>query len=175
VLVVGLIAAVGAVLPLLTRSGVVSVGDRGEFWGLAMAGIADSPLVGQGGTGWARLYERSQIPIAGTYSPHNQWLDVGYAAGAVGLLLFLALMAYLLLHTPELVGASTAILVPVLAASALERPWSFAVNDSTTFTLLAALLCVHHAHSRGPSRLVPVGQHTASPRRWRARIDAAAR
>jgi hypothetical protein len=29
----------------------------------------------------------------------------------------------------------------VLVTSTLERPWSFAINDGTTFTLLAALLC----------------------------------
>jgi hypothetical protein len=175
VLVVGLIAAVGAVLPLLARSGMVGVGDRSEFWRLAIVGITESPLLGQGGTGWLRLYERGQIPLAGSYSPHNQWLEVGYAAGAVGLVLFVALMAYLLLHSPELVGASTAILVPVLAASALERPWSFAVNDSLTFTLLAALLCVRHASGPRPSRSVPLAQRTATPRRRQARITAAAR
>jgi hypothetical protein len=138
--VVGM-AILGALLPLLTWTGVGELGDRSYFARLALAGISESPLIGQGGTAWGRLYQIGVIPIAGTYSPHNQWLDVAYASGLIGLVLFIALLGDLLLRSPLLINTSAAILIPVLVTSTLERPWSFATNDGTTFTLLAALLC----------------------------------
>jgi hypothetical protein len=135
------VAMVGAVLPLIAWMGAGDFGDRVGFWRLAFDGISESPLLGHGGTAWPRLYEIGQIPIAGSYSPHNQWLDVAYASGFLGLALFVGLLGHLILRTSYPVSTSAAILIPVLAMSGLERPWSFAINDSTTFTLLAALLC----------------------------------
>jgi O-antigen ligase len=131
----------GAVLPVLALTWGWDFGDRTYFWRLALDGIGERPLLGQGGTAWGRLYQVGEIPIAGTYSPHNQWLDVGYAAGFLGLTVFVVLLGHLLLRASHLVRAAAVILVPVLVASTLEQPWSFALNDSLTFTLLAALLC----------------------------------
>jgi hypothetical protein len=137
---VAAIALLGAILPLLA-SVTSGIGDRTYFWRIALDGIGRSPLIGNGGAAWPRLYQSGEIPISASYSPHNQWLDVLYASGFIGLAVFVGLLCHLLLRTAYLVTAAATILIPVLAASILERPWSFAINDVLTFTLLAALLC----------------------------------
>jgi O-antigen ligase len=137
---VAVIALLGAILPLLA-SVTSGIGDRTYFWRIALDGIGRSPLIGNGGAAWPRLYQSGEIPISASYSPHNQWLDVLYASGFIGLAVFVGLLCHLLLRTAYLVTAAATILIPVLAASILERPWSFAINDVLTFTLLAALLC----------------------------------
>ena len=133
-------AIVGAALPLLPRMAAGSVGERTDIWMLALDGISESPLIGHGGAAWPGLYDTGYIPLASSYSPHNQWLDVLYASGFAGFALFVGMLAHLLLRTRHLVTSAT-ILIPVLAASVTERPWSFAAYDGLTFTLLAALLC----------------------------------
>jgi O-antigen ligase len=136
---VAVIAILGAVLPLLS-SATSALGDRTYFWRVALDGIRTSPLIGNGGTAWPNLYQSGQIPVSASYSPHNQWLDVLYASGFLGLVVFVSLLVYLLLRDRLLITASATILIPVLAASTLERPWSFAINDGLTFILLATLL-----------------------------------
>jgi len=155
----------GAALPLLARMAAWSFEDRAYFWRLAFDGISESPLIGHGGTAWPRLYQTGDISVAGSYSPHNQWLDILYASGFAGFAVFVGMLAHLLLRTRHLLPASATILLPVLAASALERPWSFAINDGMTFTLLAALLCCSNTVGRHqpnpPGR--PVSRHPAIP------------
>jgi O-antigen ligase len=155
--IVGVVAlgALGALLPLLALTGAGAFGDRTFFWRKALDGIIESPLLGHGGAAWPRLYEISEIPIAASYSPHNQWLDVGYSSGLVGLALFVVLLGHLLLRTRTGIRTAGAILIPMLAASTLERPWSFAINDSLTFTLLAALLCIPNVVGPEPDEPSP--------------------
>ena len=160
---VAMIALLGAVLPLLTAVA-SGIGDRTYFWRIGLEGIGRSPLIGHGGTAWPRLYQSGEIPISASYSPHNQWLDVLFASGFVGLAIFVGLLVHLLFRTAYLVTASAAILIPVLAASTLERPWSFAINDGLTFTLLAALLCgtAHVLPSRQGGSIPPVAVSRSS-------------
>ena len=84
-------ALAGLVLPLLPLAP-AALSGRAYFWQLAWAGIAHSPLIGYGSTAWANPYVVQLIPIAGTYSVHNQWLDVTYAAGLIGLVLLISLV-----------------------------------------------------------------------------------
>jgi O-antigen ligase len=132
-------ALAGMVLPLLPLTP-FSLSDRAFFWQLARAGIAASPLFGQGSTAWANLYQVGLIPIAGTYSVHNQWLDVAYAAGLIGLALFVGLALSLLLRAGPALTVVASVLIPVFVGSVAERPWSFGINDGMTFILLATLL-----------------------------------
>jgi hypothetical protein len=132
-------ALAGLLLPLLPL-GPAALSGRGYFWQLARTGIADSPLVGHGSTAWANLYQVRLIPVAGTYSPHNQWLDVTYGAGLVGLTLLVSLVFCLLLRAGPALIVVASVLIPILVASAAERPWSFGINDGMTFTLLAVVL-----------------------------------
>jgi hypothetical protein len=129
----------GLVLPLLSFAP-TSLSGRAYFWQLARAAIANSPFIGYGSTAWANLYQFRLIPIAGTYSVHNQWLDVSYAAGLIGLVLLVSLVLCLLLRAgPDLIVVAS-VLIPIFIASVAERPWSFGINDGMTFTLLAVVL-----------------------------------
>ncbi|MGF1431194.1 hypothetical protein [Kitasatospora sp. LaBMicrA B282] len=133
-------AVVGVVLPFLPLNP-NALSQRAYFWQLARQQLPGSPLYGFGAKAWSDLYQIGEIPVALTYSTHNQWLDVLYAGGAIGLGIFLLLLGYLLLRG-GLAGVAPAacVLAPVLVACCLERPWSFGVNDWLSFTLVAAAL-----------------------------------
>lgn len=151
-LLVGGAGAIAALFPLLVPP--ATVGDRFSFWQLALRGVAADPVLGLGGTAWSRLYEKAQIPISGSYSPHNQWLDLLYASGVVGVVLFGVLLVWVMAAAGRYAPVWGAVLFPVLVASTLERPWSFAANDGLTFTLVAALLAPVAAAGR-PARRDP--------------------
>jgi O-antigen ligase len=152
IVIVTSLAVLGILLPLVPWTAASGLGDRTYFWRVALDGIRESPLLGKGGSAWPRLYELGEIPISASYSPHNQWLDILYASGFAGLALFVVLLGHLLLRDARLITTSAMILVPILTASALERPWSFAINDGLTFTLLAALLCASEPAFRWSQR-----------------------
>jgi hypothetical protein len=132
-------ALAGLVLPLLPLAP-AALSGRAYFWQLAREGIAHSPLIGYGSTAWSNLYQVQLIPIAGTYSVHNQWLDVTYAAGLIGFVLLMILVICLLVQAGPYLIVVASVLVPIFVASAAERPWSFGINDGMTFVLLAVVL-----------------------------------
>jgi O-antigen ligase len=135
-----LIAAGGLVLPLL-KLGPGALSQREAFWTVAREQLPASPIYGFGAKAWADLYQVGQIPVALTYSVHNQWLDLLYAGGIIGLVLFLGLLGYLLLRGGSAgLALACCVIAPVLVASFLERPWSFGISDWLTFTLVAATL-----------------------------------
>jgi O-Antigen ligase len=132
-------ALAGMVLPLLPLAP-TALSSRAYFWQLARAGIAHSPFIGYGSTAWANLYQVQLIPIAGTYSTHNQWVDISYAAGLIGLVLLICLVICLLVQAGPYLIVVSSVLIPIFVASAAERPWSFGINDGMTFVLLAVVL-----------------------------------
>ncbi|MEV0219657.1 O-antigen ligase family protein [Streptomyces sp. NPDC050704] len=118
-----------------------SLGDRAVIWEIARDELRESALFGFGGKAWSGKYHAGEIPAAVSPSLHNQWIDILYAGGIVGLALFLLLLAHLLVGG----GArgfpiAACVLLPVLLASVLERPWSFGFSNALTFTLVAALV-----------------------------------
>ena len=149
-------AFVGVILPFLELDP-NSFGQRAYFWELARRQISASPVFGFGARAWNHLYQVSEIPIALTYSLHNEWLDVLYAGGLVGVALFAVLLVCILVRAgrDNFVVASC-LVFPVLVASALERPWSFGISDWLSFALLATLL--------GPAKAVTVSVPNASMR-----------
>jgi hypothetical protein len=151
----------GLVLPLLPLAP-SSLSGRAYFWQLARAGIAHSPLIGYGSTAWANLYVVQLIPIAGTYSVHNQWLDLTYAAGLIGFVLLMILVICLLVRAGPYLIVVASVLVPIFIASAAERPWSFGINDGMTFILLAVVLSPFGAargvvEDRSAASYIPAG------------------
>ncbi|MGH3519309.1 MAG: O-antigen ligase family protein, partial [Haloechinothrix sp.] len=137
-------AAAGFLLPLLARSP-DALSYRAYFWSIGLGELARSPIYGFGAKSWEGLYQTGRIPLAFSYSPHNQWLDLAYAGGIIGVGLFLALIAgILLLGGRANFLAACCVLIPVLVASTLERPWSFGISDWLSFTLVAATLLPVH-------------------------------
>ncbi|MGH3520642.1 MAG: O-antigen ligase family protein [Haloechinothrix sp.] len=148
-------AAVGFVLPL-TASSPDTLSDRAYFWRFGLGEIARSPIYGFGAKSWEGLHQTGQVPVAFSYSPHNQWLDLAYAGGIIGVGIFLALIAgILLLGGRASFLAACCVLIPVLVASGLERPWSFGISDWLSFTLVAATLLPVH---RRPVSVAEYGQ-----------------
>ncbi|MFI7014747.1 O-antigen ligase family protein [Streptomyces sp. NPDC050164] len=133
-------AAVGFAVPLRPgRFG--DLGLRAAIWDLAREEWTRSPLLGYGGDAWSSKYPGGEIPAATSPSLHNQWIDVLYAGGIVGLLLFAVLLAYLLFRGGTRgFPVAACVLLPVLIASVLERPWSFGLSNSLTFALVVATL-----------------------------------
>lgn len=74
-----------------------SVGARLAMWQFAVKDIADAPLVGQGAQGWLRnrdkAIENKQLdPFIQNFNQlHNEYLDVAYKTGLLGLLALLVL------------------------------------------------------------------------------------
>ncbi|MET7456766.1 O-antigen ligase family protein [Streptomyces sp. NPDC005574] len=134
------VAAVGLALPF-NHPSPDRLGDRATIWRMAGAELPASPFVGFGGKTWSAKYPAGEIPAAVSPSLHNQWIDVLYAGGLVGLALFLLLLLHLLARggVPGFPAAAV-VLLPVLLTSVLERPWSFGISNALTFALLAAVL-----------------------------------
>lgn len=138
--VLGAAAAIGLALPL-RHPNADSLGDRATIWDMARDELHRSPYLGFGGKAWPAKYHAGEIPAAVSPSLHNQWIDVLYAGGFVGLALFLLLLLCLLLRG-GFAGfpVAASVLLAVLLASILERPWSFSISNSLTFALVAAVL-----------------------------------
>ncbi|MEU5320356.1 O-antigen ligase family protein [Streptomyces sp. NPDC021056] len=138
--VLGAAAAIGLALPL-RHPNVEGLEDRAAIWDMARDELNRSPLLGFGGKAWPAKYHAGEIPAAVSPSLHNQWIDVLYAGGFVGLALFLLLLLSLLLRG-GFAGfpVAASMMLPVLLASILERPWSFSISNSLTFALVTAVL-----------------------------------
>ncbi|MDX3451816.1 hypothetical protein PV396_07620 [Streptomyces sp. ME02-8801-2C] len=147
--VLAAVTAVGFVVPLRHAS-FGDLGLRAAIWDLAKEEWTGSQLLGYGGKAWSGKYNQGEIPAAVSPSLHNQWIDVLYAGGIIGLVLYAALLAYLLLRGGARgFPAVACVLLPVLLASVLERPWSFSISNSTTFALVAATLMPVGVRFRG--------------------------
>ncbi|MFI9828599.1 O-antigen ligase family protein [Streptomyces sp. NPDC051913] len=147
-------AAVGLALPFL-HLGVDRLGDRATVWGMAAQELRESPFIGFGAKAWSAKYQAGEIPAALSPSLHNQWMDVLYAGGLAGLALFLLLLVHLLVRGGTAgFSAAACLLLPVLLASVLERPWSFGISNSLTFALLTAVLAPVAAR-RGVHEVAP--------------------
>ncbi|MDQ0597442.1 hypothetical protein QF037_001787 [Streptomyces canus] len=170
-------------VPVLITAGVIGLatpfhhpsterlGDRATIWDMARDELSGSPLVGFGGKAWSAKYQTGEIPAAVSPSLHNQWIDVLYGGGIIGLFLFLLLLTHMLVRGGVRgFPAAASVLLPVLLASVLERPWSFGISNSLTFALVAAVLvptAVPRAASpaAGGSGSSPAAAPARAPRR----------
>ncbi|MFF7277776.1 hypothetical protein [Streptomyces griseorubiginosus] len=133
-------AVVGCALPF-RHSDIGGLGDRAAIWDMARTELGGSPLTGFGGNAWSGKYRLGEIPAAVSPSLHNQWIDVLYAGGLAGLVLFVLLLAHLLLKGRTAgFPVAACVLFPVLLTSVLERPWSFGISNALSFSLVAAVL-----------------------------------
>jgi hypothetical protein len=138
--ILGAAAAIGFAAPF-HHPNADSFGDRAVIWEMAGSQLRESVLIGFGGKAWSSKYGAGEIPAALSSALHNEWIDVLYAGGILGLAFFLLLLAHLLIRG-RVTGFPVAacVLLPVLLASVLERPWSFSISNSLTFALVAATL-----------------------------------
>ncbi|QZY28787.1 O-antigen ligase family protein [Nocardioides coralli] len=155
------IALAAAITFLLPRIGDIEASAfslRGYLWQLAHTRMAeDSPWLGFGAAAWSRLAtDTGEISEGAIYSPHNQWLELQYALGWLGVLLLAWWLIALVRENRTQVRQLAVVLIPSLTIGATERAWSFGSPDWLTWALVALLLMNGGATSpqpapRGPS------------------------
>jgi hypothetical protein len=171
--------AVGIALPLTADDPRAYTG-RAYLWALARQFLSDgrSLLFGKGALGWEKVRDAGLIDFSAVYSVHNQWLQVLFSTGLVGVLVLVAGLALLVVQAGRryalVVGC---VLAPVFCLAATERPWSIDIVDWLLWALPGALLCYPLARSgdeeapQAPAaaagegnRLMRLGSHEAVSR-----------
>jgi hypothetical protein len=150
---------------------------RAYLWQLAQRRAGGGDLIlGRGPFDWASLNKSTgEINLAATYSVHNQFLDVLYVAGGIGLTLFVVLIYMLFRKAGVRNWASlVAVLLPVFWLGITERAWSVGRADWLTFSFVATLLMFatrdrsSYARSDGQA----TRRHTSDVRRTRVARQA---
>jgi hypothetical protein len=142
--------ALGMIVPFTQQDPTAFTG-RGHLWSLARQALADPGTFwyGTGVYGMENLRASGRIAIY-AYSVHNQWLQVLFATGFIGFVLFLAALALMMWNARgaySLVVGS--VLVPVFVLSVSERPWLIDSTDWGVWAVPAALLCFPAVHRTG--------------------------
>jgi O-antigen ligase len=135
--------------------------ERPGLWNVASEYTQESPLFGHGPDKWETLYtETGEIPHAAQHSTHNQWVDVLFTAGWVGVALLAGMVAAMIWTAGYARPAVLVALATVFMIGVGERAWSIGAADFVSFSLIALLLM-------GPPRVE--ARPGASPEPARAR------
>ncbi|WP_230598361.1 O-antigen ligase family protein [Rhodococcoides fascians] len=140
---VGVLAAVVAacvslVLPWLVTDPDFATG-RGRLWNLAQGLSTKNLFFGQGSTSWFREYSAGSFGRAAAYSSHNQWVEVTLFLGFVGVILFAAIVWFLLVPSKNRLLVAP-ILVAIFALGVTERPIALALVDLMSWALFALFM-----------------------------------
>lgn len=152
-----LVIGVGAIVPFVVNNPEAFTG-RVALWRLARAELTHwgNLLHGTGVFGWDHVRETGQIDASEVYSVHNQWLQVAYSTGLIGLAFFVVAVFLLLWQARgtyfTVIGC---VLVPFAVLSITERPWTLDTADTLTWAVGGALLCYPFASRRSQAREEP--------------------
>jgi hypothetical protein len=113
--------------------------SRGTVWLIARERLAGHYGIGLGQPAWASLVKGSTIESAAGYSTHNQWLDVLWISGFVGLAIFAIILLKMLRR--DVVLASL-LLLPMVVLGAAERAWGISHFDGISYAYLASLAAI---------------------------------
>ena len=147
----------------------ISLTDRPLLWSVATDYIAEAPVFGHGPYAWEALYtDRAEIPAAAQHSTHNQWIDVLYTAGWVGVGLMIAVMVAALWTAGRTRPAVMTTLAALMLIGVGERAWSIGVIDSVSFSLIGLILLgsarpVERPSREGPGSTAAVRRPVAVP------------
>lgn len=134
-----------------------SVGARLAMWQFAVKDIANAPLVGQGTQGWLRkrdkaIEDKQLDPFIQNFNQlHNEYLDVAYKTGLVGLLALLVLyvVPMLLFFKPYLRGYSANTKALAMGGMALPIMYidfgltqAFLSHNSGRMVFVSLLMCL---------------------------------
>lgn len=131
----GVVVFLSVFVPLSTTDPTAYTG-RGYLWQVTMAQMQGSEIIGLGSQAWSQLFLIGEIAQAATYSTHNQWLDVWYISGFVGLALFAAFFVSTFLSAGRYWYLPATVLIPAGVISITERPWGIGSIDWLTWALL---------------------------------------
>jgi O-antigen ligase len=137
--------------------------ERPILWNVASDYVERSPWFGYGPHKWELLVASGEIPRAAERSAHNQWMDVLFGAGWVGLALIVGVLVATVLTAGHgragvLLAAATITLI-----GTTEGIWSIGIIDFLSFSFVALILTGQ-----------PQGVPRLSPRRTRAPLADAA-
>lgn len=124
----------GLVLPFVT-SNPLAYTYRGGLWLVARTRLSGHWLTGLGGDYWGQFAGSTRATQAAIYSVHNQWLDVLFDSGILGLLLFLAALIAIMRRPAGLL-----LVMPVLWLGITERMISVSQADYFAWVMPALVL-----------------------------------
>jgi O-antigen ligase len=134
-----LIAAACAVaLPLIGLPESEFTG-RVRLWNIGFDYFAESPLVGNGSDLWSSFQSTGLIARASAYSTHNEFVDILFVTGLVGLVLFILATSNVIRHNKGNLGRVAMLVVPALILGSTERPWSLGYPDWLSWSFLVVL------------------------------------
>ena len=124
---------------------------RAYLWSVASEHVQESPWVGHGPQTWATLYQSSsEIPRATQDSTHNQWMDVLFVTGWVGIALLVGLALVTILSSGSARAGVLLTLAAIFMIGTTERAWSVGAIDLISFSLVALILTGPSARPRTP-------------------------
>jgi O-antigen ligase len=124
-----------------------SLDDRPSLWRVASEYTEDAPVFGYGPDRWGNLYTQTgEIPLAAQHSTHNQFVDVLFTAGWVGVALLAAIVVAMLWSAGYARPAVLVVLATVFLIGIAERAWQIGAADFASFSLIALILL-------GPTRV----------------------
>jgi hypothetical protein len=165
---------IGFATPFVTNDPTAYHG-RAALWMLVRSAIADPEtlLYGTGMLGWQHVRDSGLIDPNAAYSVHNEWLQVLYTTGIIGVVLFLTALGVLLWQArPQYSLVVGCVLIPVFVLGGTERPWPTDTCDWLTWAIPAALLsypAVRRRSADGVSR--HPHDEDSSIRTWRADME----
>lgn len=123
-----------------------SVGQRIEFIDKSMQLIIERPIFGYGtgayGKEFCRLAESAEWCDAGKAHPHNQFMSMGVQFGAIGILVYLSLIASIIWQSRQRVPRdrllAMGIAITLIVDSLFHAPL-FLVTEAQFFTLMMAV------------------------------------
>lgn len=158
-LALALAASAGAILPFFTASPSAFT-YRGALWLTARQDLAGHYFLGLGSAAWQSLVANGALGQNAAYSVHNQFLDVIWVSGVLGLSIFLLMLIYIIRLD---VSTGLVLLLALMLLGITERPWSISHFDEFSFTYLATLVaCAGNLQRKSSSRRVaPYGPAVA--------------
>ncbi|MDN4174512.1 hypothetical protein QWY28_16245 [Nocardioides sp. SOB77] len=134
-------ALAGALLPTIGLEPGAFTG-RAYLWDLAIERMHGFWLFGHGGLEWGRLVDTGVLQRAQAYAVHNQWLDLLYTGGLVGVSILMAVLAFAWRDSEASPSVKAFLFLPVIYTGFLERLWSFGVLDVWGWLSIATLLAL---------------------------------
>lgn len=132
--------AVGVVLPYLPLDSSAFT-NRAYLWKLAREQIGQSEVMSYGALQWGNQVAYGAITRDEAYSVHNQWLDIRYTAGALGIAVFMCVVIVALSKVAKGHGSTAMFLfLPVIFTGIFERTWAFGLLDVWGWMCAATLL-----------------------------------
>lgn len=159
----GLLAMV--VLPTLVPLPPNSLTGRAGLWQYGIASWKDAIWVGYGPDQWRTLVGNGPIVRSAGYSTHNQFVEVLYVTGLVGMTLFVIWMiavrrSWRHLHDAEV---ALSILCPVVVVGIAERPWSFGQIDGLSWSMILTMLVAGFSEPPAVDRADPASHRRRRP------------